>query len=154
MNETLKPTSVADYRKKYCQTKMVQLSSGSVFEIKKLNPMFYIENEGNVVSGIENITDAEERRKIITEKLKQKYDAMGDKEKQEFLKKQHELYKKIVVYATVNPVISLERENDKLHISDIEDSGDLYPLVKVISDFTGGADLSSFCPSTKPDNTG
>jgi len=151
--KNLKPTTVADYLKKHSKITLFTLPSGAVFEIKKISPEFYIENEGSVVDGIDDITDKEERKKIIQEKLKTKYDNMSIEEKREFQKKQMILYKKLVIQAVVNPAVSFEVEEGKLHIDDIVVTEDFYPLVKAISDFSGGEELKPFRSEPESSNT-
>jgi len=142
--ENLIPTTAEEYRKKHSTTTLVKLPSGAVFEIRKLTPEWYIENEGSVVSGVDNITDREERKKIVAEKLQAKYDNMSDDERREHLRKQNILYKKIIVHASVNPKVSMTEEEGKLHIDEITSTPNFYPLVKAISDYSGGEDLKPF----------
>ena len=152
-NKNLKPITAEEYRKKHSKTTLFGLPSGAVFEIRKISPDFYLDNEGSLVSGVDDITDREERKKIIKEKLKTKYDNMSDKEKCEHLKKQMVLYKKLVVHGVVSPQISFEIEEGKLHIDDIATTEDFYPLVKAISDFSGGEELKPFRSESESVNT-
>ncbi len=134
--ENKKITTVNEYKIKKAETVQVNLPSGAIFEIQKVSGHRYATKGRLPISSVRDIAgQSEEKRKIAVQKMtpqeqKDIYNVCDD----------------MICIATVNPPISLTKENNKIWVENLADNTeDYYALLKAVSMFSfGGKDLKPF----------
>lgn len=124
---------ISEYRQKVGGEKEIPLPSGAVFKIRKVTGRDFM-SEGNFpVSSTRDIVQAKKEASAA-------WDNMASEQRKEKIKAMNG----IIVMAVKEPKISLEPEEGKLCVKEINDT-DYFALVEAISTFSmGGEELKSF----------
>lgn len=131
MEEKIVVTSVEDYRNTVQKEQTVTLPSGAIFTIRKINTRELLKTGKIPLLSADDFTStSEEKKKILASKMTQE-------ERKSVL----EYNDKIIVLGVVQPQMSLERVEGKLHIEDLTDADYYFLLNSIIK---GGEDLKSF----------
>ena len=125
----MQPTSIEDYRKNSVVTKQVKVSSGAVFEIKKLTKRdlmlsgFFPAQSLKQVQSLSN----EQRKEFLSEKITTESSL--------------KLNNFLICKSVINPSLSMLPENGKLCVDELsqEDYDDLSVAINELS-FSGGGE--------------
>jgi len=156
MEEIKKITSANEYKETNCKTKLVELPSGAVFEIKKVTQRDYLIEGGSVINDFAEVLLSGEKKEVLLEKIKAKLVKMTFEQRKEFEKQQKEFLDNIIIRGTVNPKISIILQPDSLLIDNINDD-DYFKLIEEIKDISslgGNVSLDSFCKESDASNAG
>jgi hypothetical protein len=136
--QELIPTTKESYLQKANQTKKITLTSGNVFEIRKINSRQLHRDSLSIhLKSYKELSDktTQEKQKILSEKEGEKTLSDGIR-----------FSEKLICLAVVFPKITLEKNNADLHIDEIVDE-DFQELTNHITEFSlGGSrqNLESF----------
>ena len=156
MEETKKITSANEYKEQLCKTKIAELPSGAVFEIKELTQRDYLIEGGSIISDLTGAILSGEKKEILEEKLKKKIASMTFEQRKDYEKNQKAFFDSIIIKCVINPKISATVQPDLLFIEDIKDL-DYFKLIEEISNLSsmgGDVTLNSFRKEPDADNSG
>lgn len=126
--ENKKISTVADYNKGKKLEAQINLASGHIFKIKKLTQRDFAENgiDSFLESARTLYSETEERRSAMIKK-------MTAKEKADNIYHQD----MIVCLGCIQPVVSMEKKPDAIHIKELDDI-DYYQLIGKVMKFARG----------------
>jgi len=139
MEPGVKDTAISaeQYRKTVVGTKLVDLPSGSKFVIRRIDGNILIKNK--LSQNLRSLRSIYQRAEADSKNMIEMWDKMSDEEK----KLQIELTDRLVVLSTIQPLMSVQSEKDKLQIDELTKE-DYATLLKEIMAYSFGGETSEF----------